>query len=120
MRRATLIALVLAWGWLGGAAPAAEPRYALRWFYASHNLQVDKNADALVALIGRAGKSGYNGVVLADYKLNVLDRVPKHYFKNVARVKKAAAAAGLEIIPTVAPIGYSSGLLAPDPNLAEG
>ncbi len=41
-------------------------------------------------------------------------------FKNVARVKEAAQAAGIEIIPCVFPIGYSAGLLAHDPNLAEG
>jgi hypothetical protein len=103
-----------------GQASAAEPRYALRWFYASHNLQVEKNADELIGLIRRAGKAGYNGMVLADYKLNILDRVPRHYFRNVERVKQAAAGAGIEIIPAVFPIGYSAGLLAHDPNLAEG
>src|SRR5206468_3730138 len=61
-----------------------------------------------------------NGLVLADYKFNILDRMPEKYFKNVARVKDAAAAAKIEIIPTVFPVGYSDGLLAHDPNLAEG
>lgn len=104
------------------SAPAAEPppRYEQRWFYAMHNLLVDKNVDDLIALIDRAGKSGYNGVVVADYKFNILERMGPNYFKNVARVKEAAAAAKLEIIPTVFPIGYSAGLLAHDPNLAEG
>jgi hypothetical protein len=102
-------------------SPAEEgPRFDKRWFYAQNNLQVEKNADELIGLIRRAGKAGYNGVVLADYKLNVLDRVPEHYFKNVARVKEAADKAGVEIIPAVFPIGYSAGLLAHDPNLAEG
>src|SRR5262249_17773188 len=36
------------------------------------------------------------------------------------RVRRAAAQHQLELIPTVFPIGYSSGLLAHDPNLAEG
>src|SRR5438067_2231938 len=106
---------------LSTAAPAAAgPRYEQRWFYASHNLLVDRNADGLIALIRRAGKAGYNGVVLADYKLNILGRMPNRYFKNVSRVKQAAAEAGIEIIPCVFPVGYSSGLLAHDPNLAEG
>jgi hypothetical protein len=122
MRPPLLCRLVLVGSVLLAASARADdaPRFARRWFYAMHNLQVEKNADDLVALIGRAGKAGYNGVVLADYKLNVLDRVPEHYFKNVARVKEAAEKAGLEIIPAVFPIGYSSGLLAHDPNLAEG
>src|SRR5205085_10169775 len=83
-------------------------------------LQVERSTDELAALIERAGKAGYNGVVVADYKLNILDRVPPHYFRNVARVRKAAAAAKVEIIPAVFPVGYSDGLLAHDPNLAEG
>lgn len=100
--------------------PVSGERYERRWFYSMSNLQVADNADKLIALIERAKKSGYNGVVLADYKLNILDRVPDHYFRNVERVQKAAQAAGVEIVPAVFPIGYSNGLLAHDPNLAEG
>lgn len=102
------------------ADPPAAPVYADRWLYCQFNLQVEKNADELVKLIDRAAKAGYTAVVLADYKLNILDRVPKHYFTNAERVKKAAAAAGVEIIPALAGFGYSSGILAHDPNLAEG
>jgi hypothetical protein len=97
-----------------------KPRYEQRWFYAMHNLLVDKNVDDLIALIERAGKSSYNGVVIADYKFNILDRMTPRYFNNLARVQKAAEAAKIEIIPAVFPIGYSAGLLAHDPNLAEG
>ena len=108
--------------WLAASTAFAQdrPRFEQRWFYAQLNLQVEKSADELIGLLKRAGKAGYNGVVLADYKLNILERVPRHYFRNVARVKEAAAAAGIEIIPAVCPIGYSAGLLAHDPNLAEG
>ena len=35
-------------------------------------------------------------------------------------MKTAAARAGVEIIPAVFSIGYSNGILAHDPNLAEG
>jgi hypothetical protein len=99
---------------------ADGPRYERRWFYAMHNLQVEAEAERLVELITRAGRAGYNGVVIADYKLNILERVPEHYFRHVARVREAAAKAGVEIIPSLFPIGYSNGLLAHDPNLAEG
>jgi hypothetical protein len=68
----------------------------------------------------RASAAGYNGIVLADYKLNILDRVPDHYFRNIDAIQKLAAELRLELIPTVAPIGYSDGLLAHDPNLVEG
>jgi hypothetical protein len=116
-----LAPLLLALPWLPTPrADDAPPRYAQRWVWAMYNLQVDKNADQVIALIDRAAKSGYNGLVLADYKLNILDRVPANYFSNVKRVQEAAAKANIEIIPTVFPIGYSAGLLAHDPNLAEG
>jgi hypothetical protein len=84
------------------------------------NLLVDRSVADVIALIDRAGRSGYTGIVLADYKLNILDRMPEHYFQNVARVRRAAEAARIEIIPAIFPIGYSNGLLAQDPNLAEG
>ena len=58
--------------------------------------------------------------MLADYKLQVLDRVPDNYFRNVEKVKAAAAKAGLELVPAVFSIGYSNGHLSHDPNLAEG
>ncbi len=119
MRTAVLTLALLALA-AGAALADDRPTYERRWVYASHNLLVDKNADDLVALIERAGKAGYNGLVLADYKFNILDRMPEKYFKNVARVKDAAAAAKVEIIPTLFPVGYSDGLLAHDPNLAEG
>src|SRR5262245_1280430 len=118
-RTLTVAALCLAAG-LPVRADGPAPAYRDRWAYVMTNLQVEKQADDLVRLIERAAGAGYNGVVLADYKLNILDRVPGHYFKNLGRVKEAARAAKVEIIPAVFPIGYSSGLLAQDPNLAEG
>jgi hypothetical protein len=103
-------------------APAAgpPPRYADRWVYVSHNLQVDANTDEVLKLIDRAAKAGYTGIVLSDFKLNILEHVTQNWFKNAERVKKAAAAAKLEIIPVVFPLGWSSGLLVHEPNLAEG
>ncbi len=115
------LALFLSWILIGPAlADEPSPLYERRWFYSMTNLQVEENADLLIDLIGRAKAAGYNGVVLADYKHNILDRVPEHYFKNLARVRDAADKAGIEIIPTLFAIGYSNGVLAHDPNLAEG
>jgi hypothetical protein len=117
-----LSAVLAAWLVLAPSLVRAEEarHYDFRWFYAAHNLLVDKNVEDLLALIERAARSGYNGMVLADYKFNLLDRMGPKYFENVERVKKAAAAAKIEIIPCVCPVGYSAGLFARDPNLAEG
>jgi hypothetical protein len=122
---ATGVLLCLATFLVASGSCAGEPGmpaapYADRWVYCSFNLQVEKSADDLIALIDRSKRAGYTGVVLSDYKFQVLDRVPAHYFRNVERVKAAAARAGIELIPTVFSVGYSSGILAHDPNLAEG
>lgn len=127
LRRLDILFRVQRVAWLvlmsAAAAVGADEdasRYDRRLVYTQMNLQVAESADALIELIGRAQRAGYTGVVLADYKLNILDRVPQHYFANVARVKSAADSAGIELIPAIFPIGYSAGLLAHDPNLAEG
>jgi hypothetical protein len=98
----------------------ADETIERRWVYLQTNLQVKDNLDKARDLLRRAKAAGYNGVVLADYKLNVLDLVPDFYFEHARQFVTAAAELGIEIIPAVASIGYSDGLLAHDPNLAEG
>jgi hypothetical protein len=120
MRRVIVLLLLILFPIASVRADEAKPRFQQRWFYAPFNLLVEKNADELIGLMKRAQKSGYNGVLLADYKFNIIGKMPEHYFKNVERVKKAADELGLEIVPAIFPIGYSEGLLANDPNLAEG
>ncbi len=121
MRSATLLSAFLLLA-LSRSVPAQEPgpRYDRRWVWMMTNFLVEKEADRAVALIERAGRDGFNGIVISDYKLNFLERMPKHYFEHVARVKKAAEKAHVEIIPAIFPIGYSNGLLSNDTNLAEG
>ncbi len=104
----------------GGRGEAQETRLKHRWVWCMHNLQVESNVAVVQKLMQRAKAAGYNGIVLSDYKFNVLEQVPQHYFKNMAAVQKTAQELGLELIPCVFPIGYANGLLAHDPNLAEG
>src|ERR1700722_13034036 len=69
---------------------AAEPpgRYADRWVWVMSNLLVDDQVDKITAIVERASKSGYNGLVLADYKFNQLQNMPERYFSNVRRLQK--------------------------------
>jgi len=97
-----------------------NPTQSYRWFYVQQNLQVKENVPKVQELLKRAKAAGYNGMVLADYKLSILDRVPDYYFTNLAEVKKTAEALGIALYPTVCSCGYDNGLLAHDPNLAEG
>lgn len=91
-----------------------------RWVYLSTNLQVTENVGKAEAILRRAKAAGYNGVVLSDYKLSILDSAPAQYFANAKAFAKTAASLGMDVYPAVCPIGYSNGLLAHDPNLAEG
>lgn len=100
-------------------AHAQKEKFKYRWLYLAYNLQVDENVPKLEGLLQRAHDAGYNGAVLADYKFNVLDRVPANYFTNLARVKATADKLGIALIPSIAGFGYSDGILAHDPNLAE-
>jgi len=120
MRSALLLALALVACPRAGQADETGPRHDRRWVWVMTNLLVDQEADRVVALVERAGRDGYNGLVMSDYKLNFLQRMPKSYLDHVARVRAVADRAGVEIIPAVFPIGYSNGLLANDVNLAEG
>src|SRR5687767_13849362 len=69
------------------SAAAAEELPELRWVYLQQNLQVKENLPKIEAILRRAKAAGYNGVVLADYKLNILGRVPEHYFANAKQFK---------------------------------
>jgi hypothetical protein len=80
---------------------------------------VEKNVDALDALMRRAAKAGYSHLLLADSKFHKLGDMDARYFKAVDRVKALAAELRLEIVPALFPVGYSDGLLWHDPNLAE-
>jgi hypothetical protein len=90
------------------------------WLYVSQNLWVDANLEALEKLFARAGRAGYTHVLLADSKFGKLGDMDAHYFRNIERVKRAAAANGLEIVPALFGVGYSNDLLWHDPNLIEG
>jgi hypothetical protein len=116
---AAVAILISPCGALSASAESGSP-YGERWVYCSANLQVDKSTNDVIELIQRASRDGYTGMLFADYKLQILDRVPDFYFRNAERVKAAAAKAKIELIPAVFSIGYSNGHLAHDPNLAEG
>lgn len=98
----------------------ADEELSRRWVYVQTNLQVTDHADRLEKLLLRARAAGYNGVLLADYKLNVLDRVSDSYFRNAKRIRKQCEELKMDLVPAIGSFGYSAGILAHDPNLAEG
>jgi len=96
------------------------PIFTHRWVYCMSNLQVAAQADQVCQLIVRAHKAGYNGIVIADSKLQRLDQVPDFYFTNAKKVIACANQNQMEIVPCVWPIGYAAAMLSHDPNLIEG
>ncbi len=100
------------------AAPLAPPCLADRWFYASFGCDSDARADELIALIRRAADSGFNGMLWACGVENYFnwDDARK---ARLAKIRRAAEDADVEIIPILWSIGYGTAL-GIDPNLAEG
>src|SRR5262249_13837812 len=97
---------------------AAEPasQYDRRWVYIPTSLVVQGNVGRVITLIERAGQAGYNGVVIADNSVNVLEKTYRDYRQNVELVRNAARRANIEIIPKIFSIGWSEGWLVHDPN----
>lgn len=114
-----LAAAILVAG-MAGSARAAEPPWTWLWVYAPRNFQVDKGVDDLIALMGRAKKAGYNGVLIGDSKFGRIADRPDNYYVNLERTRKAAEDLGIELIPGVFPVGYSNDILQNNPQLAEG
>ena len=57
---------------------ASEIEY--RWVKISENLLVDANVKKVQDIMVRAKKAGYNGVLLDDFKFQVLDKQDARYF----------------------------------------
>jgi hypothetical protein len=99
--------------------PHASAARLQRWLYYPINLSVDSEVTTLSNVLSRASQSGYTHVLLDDTKFSVLASMDAHYFANLAAAKSLAAAFGLEIVPTVFPMGHSNSLLSLNPNLVE-
>jgi len=97
--------------------PAEGTEY---WVYRPNNLLVESQRDETISLLQRAGKAGYTHCLITDSKFCRLAEMPEKYSANVAKVKAAAVAAGIELVPAVCPVGYANDLLFADPNLIEG
>jgi hypothetical protein len=102
------------------SADTIGPELPYRLVYASHNLTVDTEVQNLLDVMRRAQAAGYNGIVLADWHLQTLDKASEKYLKNVAIVKKAAIQLKLQLFPVVSAVNQAHGILFHDPNLAEG
>ncbi|HET7152184.1 MAG TPA: hypothetical protein VFJ29_00320, partial [Candidatus Kapabacteria bacterium] len=100
-----------------------EPDYHDRWVFSGHNLLVTSQIDALKTIEDTMFMHKLNGLQQNDFKYNILDLMHAYtpwYFANVDSLKQYSDERNIAIIPGVAGIGYSDGILFNDPNLAEG
>jgi len=89
------------------------------WYYHSVNLLPDANLTQAIDLLGTAKAAGYEKVVLADFKLGTVDIQSETYWQHLQTYAQAADDIGIEVIPSLVPIGYSDAVLCHDPNLIE-
>jgi hypothetical protein len=90
-----------------------------RWVFISHNFAVARNCDAMIEVIDRAARGGYNGIALTDCKFFRWKEIDEgDYARNIGRVVKAAHDHKMKVLAFCC--GPSTDLLSNDPNLAEG
>jgi hypothetical protein len=96
------------------------PDYTVRGLWSMHNLLVPTQLHALEGLEDIMASHKMNTVMQSDFKLGVLDIVPSFYFPNVDSFKTYSQTRKIDIVPSVAPVGYAESIFIHDPNLAEG
>lgn len=97
-----------------------NPDYPIRWAFSTHNLRGNGAITTLASILDTMAAYKLNGIQQNDFKYAILDQQPDFYFDSVAQFQALTKDRGIEIIPGVAGIGWSSGLLYHAPNLAEG
>ena len=98
--------------------PPAE-QLEMRLLYSMHNPGFPNQREELVDILSRAGRVGYNGVVLNDFRVSILDPSDPAYLEGLSDFGERAAKLGIEVIPSAGSFGWSESLLYSDPNLVE-
>jgi hypothetical protein len=96
------------------------PDYPVRWIFSQHNLLVGNSLAALRSISDTMAAYKLNGIQQNDFKYNILQMMIPRYFNNVDTLKWDLVGKNIAVIPGVANIGWSDGILYNDPNLAEG
>ena len=96
------------------------PDYPIRWVFSTHNLLVPSQLSQVEAIADTMNLYKLNGIQQNDFKYAILQIMGSSYFKNVDSLKLYLQKENIEIIPGVIGLGWSSGILYNDPNLAEG
>ncbi len=105
--------------WVGYAQPESGlTRDRFVWIF-GWDLSRDQDVAEISKVLETAGRSGFNGAVIAC-GLDTLSKRDHDFFRRLDRVQSACQSNRLELIPSFFSIGYGGGALSIDPNLAEG
>lgn len=103
---------------LAGQGFAATYTDRFVWIF-GWGLEQDRDVTNMTRVLDAAAQHGLNGAVISC-GLDALSRRNADYFRRLKAVQQACARDHLEMIPATFSIGYGGGILARDPNLAEG
>ena len=102
------------------ALAAGSPKvYPDRWFYVSSGLRSEQELDRIEGLARTASEHGLNGMLLSA-GFDQLDLKPPEFIQHLQHLKKICDDLKVEIIPSGFGVGYGSGVLAHNKNLAAG
>ncbi len=98
----------------------AAPRFADQfvWMF-GWGLEKDGDVAEISKVLETAGKNHLNGAVFS-LDLDTLSKKSPDFFRRLEAVQRSCEENRLELIPSIFSVGYGSGVLAHDPNLAEG
>jgi hypothetical protein len=104
------------------ALAAEKPKLEIKhiWFYCHPSLGDDKSLAETIALMQRAARAGYTGIVLVENKMQRWNQVTPQYLENMKKFRQACRDNKLACVAAVTPLGYANDLLSNDPDLAEG
>jgi hypothetical protein len=105
---------------IGNAHVWDYPDYPDRWVFSTHNLLVGSQLAAVEAIADTMSLYKLNGIQQNDFKYSILQLMWSTYFNNIDSLTLHLQKEKIELIPGVIGLGWSSGILYNDPNLAEG
>ena len=116
MKKLVLLAAMCVLGWNSWALE----RYADRlvWVF-GWGLEKDSDVPEIARILETAGKHHLNGAVVS-FNLDTLSKKSPQYFQRLDQIKNVCETNNLDLIPSLFSIGYGGGILAHNPNLAEG
>jgi hypothetical protein len=102
----------------GDPAPKLEPHQ--RWVFSFANFANEEQTAKLTALMKRAAKAGYTGMLVCDVKFEKFQLQPPDVAQRLKKFRDDCTAEKMKFIAGVTPFGYCDMLLTNDPNLCEG